>query len=109
MSLLLLLLILFVYVDIFSIRSLNHDFLSDVSWTISMYLESVAMVPQLYMFQKQASEQGGIVEASRIVRTYDVDIAMMCVSCISGADQPYGVCAGHLSAVRADLLVNFLH
>lgn len=43
--------------------SLNHDFLSDVSWTISMYLESVAMVPQLYMFQKQASEQGGIVEA----------------------------------------------
>ena len=43
-------------------RSLNHDFFSDVSWTISMYLESVAMVPQLYMFQKQASDEGGSVE-----------------------------------------------
>lgn len=43
--------------------SLNHDFVSDVAWTISMYLESVAMVPQLYMFQKQASDEGGVVEA----------------------------------------------
>jgi hypothetical protein len=27
-----------------------------------MYLESVAMVPQLYMFQKQAGDEGGVVE-----------------------------------------------
>lgn len=31
-----------------------------------MYLESVAMVPQLYMFQKQASEEGGVVEVSSV-------------------------------------------
>jgi len=39
--------------------NLNTDFLSDVAWTYSMYLESVALIPQLYMFQKQKS---GIVE-----------------------------------------------
>jgi ER lumen protein retaining receptor len=39
--------------------SLNSDFLSDVSWTYAMYLESTALMPQLYMFQKQAS---GVVE-----------------------------------------------
>ena len=44
--------------------SLNREFFSDVSWTLSMYLEAVAMLPQIYMFQKQASDQGGIVEVS---------------------------------------------
>lgn len=39
--------------------NLNTDFLSDVSWTYSMYLESLALVPQLYMFQKQKT---GVVE-----------------------------------------------
>lgn len=39
--------------------NLNRDFISDVAWTYAMYLESVALVPQLYMFQKQAS---GVVE-----------------------------------------------
>eukprot|EP00549_Striatella_unipunctata_P019823 CAMPEP_0118677356 /NCGR_PEP_ID=MMETSP0800-20121206/2583_1 /TAXON_ID=210618 ORGANISM="Striatella unipunctata, Strain CCMP2910" /NCGR_SAMPLE_ID=MMETSP0800 /ASSEMBLY_ACC=CAM_ASM_000638 /LENGTH=360 /DNA_ID=CAMNT_0006573023 /DNA_START=55 /DNA_END=1137 /DNA_ORIENTATION=+ len=39
--------------------NLNNDFLSDVAWTYSMYLESMALIPQLYMFQKQAS---GVVE-----------------------------------------------
>lgn len=29
-----------------------------------MYLEAVAMLPQIYMFQKLASDQGGIVEVS---------------------------------------------
>lgn len=38
---------------------LNQDFLSDVSWTFAMYLETVALVPQLYMFQKQTT---GVVE-----------------------------------------------
>jgi ER lumen protein retaining receptor len=39
--------------------NLNADFLSDTAWTYAMYLESTALVPQLYMFQKQAS---GVVE-----------------------------------------------
>ena len=39
--------------------TLNKDFLSDTAWTFSMYLESMAIVPQLFMFQKQAK---GIVE-----------------------------------------------
>ena len=30
-----------------------------------MYLEAVAMLPQIYMFQKQASDQGGIVEVRK--------------------------------------------
>ena len=39
--------------------NLNADFLSDTAWTYAMYLESAALIPQLYMFQKQAS---GVVE-----------------------------------------------
>jgi ER lumen protein retaining receptor len=39
--------------------NLNADFVSDVAWTYAMYLESVAVIPQLYMFQKQSS---GVVE-----------------------------------------------
>merc|ERR1712071_207111 len=39
--------------------SLNNDWFSDVAWTYSMYLESVALIPQLYMFQKQ---KNGVVE-----------------------------------------------
>lgn len=39
--------------------TLNSDFLSDVAWTYAMYLESAALVPQLFMFQKQTS---GVVE-----------------------------------------------
>jgi hypothetical protein len=39
--------------------NLNSDFVSDVAWTYAMYLESVALVPQLFMFQKQTS---GVVE-----------------------------------------------
>jgi ER lumen protein retaining receptor len=46
-------------VAIFIHPSLNSDFMSDVSWTYAMYLESTALIPQLYMFQKQAS---GVVE-----------------------------------------------
>jgi hypothetical protein len=38
---------------------LNSDFFSDVAWTYAMYLESVSILPQLYMFQKQAN---GVVE-----------------------------------------------
>mmetsp|Transcript_6794 Transcript_6794/g.9973 ORF Transcript_6794/g.9973 Transcript_6794/m.9973 type:complete len:384 (-) Transcript_6794:89-1240(-) len=39
--------------------NLNADFVSDVAWTYAMYLESVASIPQLYMFQKQTN---GVVE-----------------------------------------------
>jgi len=39
--------------------NLNADFLSDVAWTYAMYLESLSLIPQLYMFQKQAN---GVVE-----------------------------------------------
>jgi len=39
--------------------NLNSDWFSDVAWTYAMYLESVALVPQLFMFQKQTS---GVVE-----------------------------------------------
>ena len=39
--------------------NLNADFISDTAWTYAMYLESAALVPQLFMFQKQAS---GVVE-----------------------------------------------
>lgn len=38
---------------------LNNDFMSDAAWTYAMYLESVALIPQLYMFQKQ---KNGVVE-----------------------------------------------
>jgi hypothetical protein len=33
-----------------------------------MYLEAVAMLPQIFMFQKQASDQGGIVEVRDIYK-----------------------------------------
>lgn len=39
--------------------NLNADFLSDTAWTYAMYLESAALIPQLFMFQKQSS---GVVE-----------------------------------------------
>lgn len=29
-----------------------------------MYVEAVAMLPQLYMFQRQASDEGGTIEVS---------------------------------------------
>ena len=43
--------------------NLNKEFFSDTCWTFSMYLEAVAMLPQIYMFHKQASEESGPVDA----------------------------------------------
>ena len=43
--------------------TLNREWISDVCWTLSMYLEAVAMLPQIYMFQKQAADVGGAVDA----------------------------------------------
>mmetsp|Transcript_14628 Transcript_14628/g.45998 ORF Transcript_14628/g.45998 Transcript_14628/m.45998 type:complete len:287 (+) Transcript_14628:131-991(+) len=37
--------------------SLNRDWFSDVAWTYSMYTESFAVLPQLFLFQKQASSR----------------------------------------------------
>lgn len=34
--------------------SLNANFFGDVSWTFALYTESVAMMPQLYLFMKKA-------------------------------------------------------
>mmetsp|Transcript_5714 Transcript_5714/g.8423 ORF Transcript_5714/g.8423 Transcript_5714/m.8423 type:complete len:328 (-) Transcript_5714:1023-2006(-) len=39
--------------------NLNSDFMSDFAWTYAMYLESAALVPQLFMFQRQKT---GVVE-----------------------------------------------
>lgn len=41
---------------------LNNSFLSDTAWTLSMYLECVAMLPQLYMMMIKVKEEGGAVE-----------------------------------------------
>ena len=43
-------------------RTLNKEFISDTCWTVSMYLEASAMLPQIYMFQKQTGAEGGLVE-----------------------------------------------
>jgi len=39
--------------------ALNNSYFGDIMWTFSLYLESVAMFPQLYMFAKK----GGEIEA----------------------------------------------
>ena len=35
--------------------ALNRDWFSDVNWAFSMYLESFAILPQLFLFQKQSA------------------------------------------------------
>ena len=37
-----------------------------------MYLESVAMLPQLYMFQKQAVDGGSVVEVNQSPQIFSV-------------------------------------
>jgi hypothetical protein len=39
--------------------SLNRNFFTDVAWTFSMYLEAVAVYPQIFLFQKK----GGQIES----------------------------------------------
>lgn len=39
--------------------NLNNDFMSDVAWVFAAYLETVALIPQLYLFQKM---KNGVVE-----------------------------------------------
>ncbi len=38
-----------------------------------MYLEAVAMIPQIYMFQKQAGDQKGAVEVRRYAFIYQIN------------------------------------
>jgi ER lumen protein retaining receptor len=42
--------------------SLNKELMSDTCWTLSMYLEAVAMLPQIYMFSRQATTDGTSVD-----------------------------------------------
>lgn len=42
--------------------SSNVEFLSDFCWVLSMYIEAVAMLPQVYMFQVQAADKTAVVE-----------------------------------------------
>ncbi|CAM9178569.1 unnamed protein product [Ectocarpus sp. 12 AP-2014] len=58
--------------------NLNKNFLSDTAWTFSMYLESMAIVPQLFMFQKQAK---GIVEVLVSVRPCDAVVLLILAWC----------------------------
>mmetsp|Transcript_20795 Transcript_20795/g.63986 ORF Transcript_20795/g.63986 Transcript_20795/m.63986 type:complete len:301 (-) Transcript_20795:54-956(-) len=50
----------FVFAAVFH-PGLNKDFLSDTTWTFAMYLESFAILPQLFLFQK-ASKQTATVD-----------------------------------------------
>lgn len=36
--------------------TLNQNFFTDTAWTFALYLETVAVIPQLYMFQKSNKE-----------------------------------------------------
>ena len=49
--------------------NLNKDFLSDMSWTFSMYLESLAIAPQLFMFTKQAEAPIEVGMAARVLKS----------------------------------------
>ena len=53
---------LFVVLMLLLDRNLNREFFSDTCWSLSMYLEAFAMLPQIYMFQKQAADEGGTIE-----------------------------------------------
>jgi hypothetical protein len=57
--------------------ALNREFFSDTCWTLSMYLEAVAMIPQIYMFQRQASDEGGTVEVSTLVTVSLVTVSLV--------------------------------
>jgi hypothetical protein len=43
--------------------ALNRDFLSDTAWTFSMYLEAIAMLPQIFMLHKLAKSGSATVES----------------------------------------------
>jgi len=50
--------------------NLNAVWWSDVSWTFALYLESVAVLPQLYMFQKGDGSAGGAKRVESFVSHY---------------------------------------
>jgi hypothetical protein len=50
-----------VLLSIFFHPTLNKEWFSDTCWACSMYLEAGAMLPQIYMFQKQAGDSGMII------------------------------------------------
>lgn len=56
-----------------------------------MYLEAVAMIPQIYMFQKQAADQGGFVEVHSNSRLALCLISLLLIIFI-GIDWSHSVC-----------------
>jgi hypothetical protein len=87
------------------LRSLNNEMFSDVCWSASMYLESVALLPQLYMFQKQATDEGGIVEVPLIL---DLFSQLLTLTSFIESHESHGVCLGLLSCVRIRFLDDLL-
>lgn len=67
--------------------TLNRHFVSDTAWTFSMYLESMAIVPQLVMFQKQAK---GIVEV--LVSSRKRANPLLPAPCVPRVPCPRGTC-----------------
>lgn len=67
-----------------------------------MYLEACAMLPQIYMFQTQASSQGGIVEVNRVEPYPSIFSDRPPISSsrdVAGVDRPYCICAGIFSCI----------
>ena len=65
------------YITVYS--TLNREFVSDSAWAISMYLEATAILPQIYMFQRLAGSEGGVVEVGIcIYDMYMIDNEYIC-------------------------------
>ena len=73
--------------------NLNNFFLADVAWTFSLYIEAVAVLPQLHMFQRK----GGEIEAFTSHWVFSIGAArLLDFVRIRGAgfDRPVGKAAG---------------
>ena len=68
-----------------------------------MYLEASAMLPQIYMFQKQAATEGGAVEV-HVDDFRIVDVTLFVASFPSGFARTYCVCTRIFSNFWANLL-----
>ena len=50
--------------------SLNGNFFTDVAWTMACYLETMAMIPQLYLFSRFAPDDAALAAlAARLARS----------------------------------------
>ena len=95
-------------------RSLNREWVSDTAWTLSMYLEAVAMLPQIYMFQRQAGDNAGTVEVHHVIRISLSDSAaspfdiLVSGLCLIGSYWPHDLRTGLLPSLRVDLLARLI-